>query len=627
MVNEAKPPCAPPAPPSTLVQQFVLDRNDQTLTSIATDGNTTTGREDLTPQHKRALPNEGDIVGNQYRLVRQIGEGMFGRVYLAERTDVPEHRVALKVMTRVVYAGRNMERELVMLAAAGHPHIVQLKDHGVTDEYVWLTMSLYEGETLAERLVRGPLGLREAYEIFLPVARGIQALHERGLRHQDIKPENIFLARFSGRLHPVLLDLGVAVECNASFVAGTVLYCSPEQVIALGGVPGAATLSEKMDTYCLATTLLRALVGAEPFETEASTPYQLANVFEQREREPLGEGVLEELTGEPREQLADALRSWLRHDASERPSAGEMAEQLDVLLEQEREAAREIERGFAKQKASLQRVRVALGAMAMLGAATLWYGFSKRETLRLVGELERVRAEGAASFDKLDTCAAAHELSQRRARRCGKERTAETGKLKRQLEIVVAAGNQAHAAVSKRLEGSRGKLRSCEEEAKKSAVAWTKEKTELQSNFSAQQLAWTGQRRKLESERDVAKKELIAATAKATSLTSQIGSLTSQVGALTSQVGSLTSQVGSLTSGQNECRQDLATCIQDRDTCLAATPKSPPKLVKTKPDKPSAPSVNTATPNAPPPPAPKERPAPKAGTAPEPPKVPAAANQ
>src|SRR5262245_5114674 len=169
----------------------------------------------LDPEHaedeRDKLPKEGDIVGNHYKLVRKLGEGMFGRVYVAERTDVPEHRVALKALNRAVYAGRNVERELVMLAAATHPNIVELKDHGMTGDYVWLTMPLYNGETLADRLKRGPLGLREAYEIFLPIARGVAALHTRGLRHQDIKPENIYLAEFAGQLHPVVLDLGVAV--------------------------------------------------------------------------------------------------------------------------------------------------------------------------------------------------------------------------------------------------------------------------------------------------------------------------------------------------------------------------------------------------------------------------------
>src|SRR6185503_19486691 len=93
-----------------------------------------------------------DLVGEHYRLVRLLGQGMFGKVYVAQRVDVPEHQVALKLLPRSLYASRNVERELVMLATVGHPHVVSLKDHGTTDDYVWLTMPVYEGETLAERL-------------------------------------------------------------------------------------------------------------------------------------------------------------------------------------------------------------------------------------------------------------------------------------------------------------------------------------------------------------------------------------------------------------------------------------------------------------------------------------------
>jgi len=111
---------------------------------------------------------------------------MFGMVYVASASTSrasgrPQGR------PRAVYSGRNVERELVMLAAASHPNIVQLKDHGTTAGYVWLTMPVYEGETLGSRLERDPLSLDEAYEIFLPIARALEALHKAGLRHQDIK--------------------------------------------------------------------------------------------------------------------------------------------------------------------------------------------------------------------------------------------------------------------------------------------------------------------------------------------------------------------------------------------------------------------------------------------------------
>lgn len=91
-----------------------------------------------------------------YRLTKLLGQGMFGKVYVAQR-DVPEHRVALKLLPPRPLCRPQRRARLVMLATVGHPHVVQLKDHGTTAEYVWLTMPVYQGETLAERLAQLPL--------------------------------------------------------------------------------------------------------------------------------------------------------------------------------------------------------------------------------------------------------------------------------------------------------------------------------------------------------------------------------------------------------------------------------------------------------------------------------------
>jgi len=489
-----------------------------------------------------ALPLEGDVIGGCYRLVRRLGEGMFGCVFVAQRTDVPEHQVALKIITRAVYAGRNVERELVMLAAATHPNIVQLKDHGMTDDYVWLTMPLYAGETLAERLDRGPLGLREAYELFLPIVRGVQALHARGLRHQDIKPENIFLAEFADRRHPVLLDLGVAAECNATFVAGTALYGAPEQVVALGGLAGRAHLTERMDTYCLATTLLRSLVGGEHFPGEdARTPFDIANAFEERESAPLRSAVLPTLTGRPRDLLNAALSRWLKTDPAERPSAKQMAEELDVLIEQEREVARDIQRSLNNQKAAYRRIRVALGAFALIGISAVLYVYSKRETLQLASELERAKAEGAESFDKLDTCAAAHQLAAQQTRSCVSSREQDEDRFMQSLTTLMTSNEEAQQAIGQRLETTRVRLNTCESDSGTAAEAWQAERTKLNDTLQTTQAAWHRERIELSNARDTHQKALVQCDA----------------------------NLARLTSGQSQCREDLANCITDRDTCMS----------------------------------------------------------
>jgi len=254
--------------------------------------------ESASPPPVVVLPSVNDVIGGVYRLMRLLGAGMFGRVYVAQREDVPEHQVALKILPRSHYVGRNVERELVMLATVGHPNVVQLKDHGMTAEYVWLTMPVYRGETLAERLDRGPLSLREAHDIFVAIARGLEALHGAGLRHQDIKPDNIYLANFGGRVHPILLDLGVAAEREATFVAGTALFASPEQLASMRGRMGELPLSEKMDTYCLAATRLVSLAGEERYPgITADTMDELSRALDIRADKPLPAESVPEATG------------------------------------------------------------------------------------------------------------------------------------------------------------------------------------------------------------------------------------------------------------------------------------------------------------------------------------------
>lgn len=533
----------------TLVQQFGSPSLNESVSCFGAlppvedrDTSPHAGPERIS-ENGDGLPLEGDVVGGHYRLVRRLGEGMFGRVYVAQRTDVPEHRVALKVMTRAVYAGRNVERELVMLAAATHPHIVQLKDHGMTADYVWLTMPLYDGETLAERLDRGPLSLRQAYELFLPIAHGVEALHDNGLRHQDIKPENIFLAAFGDRRHPVLLDLGVAVECNATFVAGTALYGAPEQIVALGGLAGHAALSEKMDTYCLAATLLRALVGSDFFPGEnAATPYDIASALEERERAPLRPGALPDLSGEPRERLSRAFSRWLTRDPDERPGAKQMAGELDVLLEQEREAARAIADTLQREKTAYRRVRIAFAAVALVGSAGALYGYSKRETWRLAGELERAKAEGAASFDKLDTCAAAHQMARSEADRCTNERHAEEERFMRSVTSLVDSQLEAQLAADRQIEDGAARLYSCKEDAKEAAETWEELRLTLEDTIESNTAKWQSER-----------VELIAAHLASEEARSQCDA-----------------SLNHATQTRAACQSALSSCDAERDMCMTA---------------------------------------------------------
>ncbi|WP_155798836.1 serine/threonine protein kinase, partial [Sorangium cellulosum] len=437
---------------TTIVHAFAVTVADPS-SLVRTTSRGGTDDPDRPSRDPSILPDVGQLVGGLYRLGRLLGKGMFGKVYVAQRVDVPEHQVALKLMPRSLYAMRNVERELVMLATVGHPHVVQLKDHGMNADYVWLTMPVYEGETLAQRLERSPLGMREAHDIFLAVARGLEALHAAGLRHQDVKPDNIFLARFAGRVHPILLDLGVAAEREASFCAGTALYASPEQIHALNGFPGVVPLTEKMDTYGLATTLLYSLVNPRDFPGEsAQTRTELVKSHEIRADRPLADNALPDLTGRPRQLFQEALKRWLAIDPHERPTMTQLAEELDVLLEPEREAEREAERLRIKQKTSYLRVRIAAGAMTLVGCAVVLLGVSKRETLRLANELDRARQMGAESFDKLDTCIASHQIAQSDMTACRSAREQDRAEFNETLASLQKSGTATEAEHARQIQ-------------------------------------------------------------------------------------------------------------------------------------------------------------------------------
>ncbi len=113
------------------------------------------------------------------------------------------------------------EQEARTVAALNHPNILAVYDVGVQDGTPYLVTELLEGETLRERLDRGPIPVRKAVEIGLQIAHGLSAAHERGIVHRDLKPENIFLTKDG---HTKLLDFGLA-KANAAAVASGKHLC------------------------------------------------------------------------------------------------------------------------------------------------------------------------------------------------------------------------------------------------------------------------------------------------------------------------------------------------------------------------------------------------------------------
>jgi hypothetical protein len=315
------------------------------------------------PVDTAQLPDVGQTVGGHCVLQKLLGEGAFGRVFAAEHAETGQ-QVALKVVGLRRYPREYAEHELRALAAIAHPNVVQLNEHGVEagalEPYLWYTMPLYKGSDLAATLrAEGCLSLGRAHAVFTRIAGGVCEMHAAGLRHQDIKPDNIYLATMAGvsEHHPVLLDLGGAARRDATRpLVATFPFAAPEQTDAIiGGLLGdrPPPLTEKVDVYALAATLLFALIGRDLSgydvgQREADDApsgllklrSQLALIHTLRVEEPLPAGTLAHVTGAARDHLSRAFSHWLAPDPASRPSATEFLGELDVLLEWDAEVAR-----------------------------------------------------------------------------------------------------------------------------------------------------------------------------------------------------------------------------------------------------------------------------------------------
>lgn len=324
-----------------------------------TQGASTTSRE----RRQNALPH-GTVIGERYSVQERVGEGSFGDVYRALDTDVPGHVVALKILHRPAMsedARKSALRELRLIASVFHPSVVDFKDHGWYRDRLWFVMPWYDGETLEDRIKRGPLSRAEAQEIFVPLAQALATMHAAGIRHQDVKPDNIFLARIGEanskdrRVLPVLIDLGVAAKEAEMIVAGTPLYFPPEIAAQYAVKPERPPITTKADVFSLALSLRNAL---EP-ETQEQVPGTAVEAFIsfRADQPPTGPKSSE------LKYLDPYFVRWLAKDASLRPTAQELADELLILTQPERQ--RERRRAIAGWAAP-----IAAGALVAVSSLT-----------------------------------------------------------------------------------------------------------------------------------------------------------------------------------------------------------------------------------------------------------------
>ncbi len=205
-----------------------------------------------------------------YELLHEIGRGGMGVVYKARQKDL-DRPVALKMILASHLASaehiRRFQSEARAAARLRHSHIVPIHEVGQIAGQHYFTMEYIEGESLAERIARGPVHVQTAVRLLSAVARAVEHLHQQGIVHRDLKPSNILL---DGEGEPYVTDFGLAkifvpgAELTATgVIAGTPSYMAPEQASGHGVEVGPAA-----DVYSLGAILYELLTGQPPFHEE-----------------------------------------------------------------------------------------------------------------------------------------------------------------------------------------------------------------------------------------------------------------------------------------------------------------------------------------------------------------------
>jgi eukaryotic-like serine/threonine-protein kinase len=218
------------------------------------------------------------VVADRYKVLRKLGEGGMGAVYLAEHVVI-EKKVALKVLAPELARRPDLVARFLQEARSasriGHENVIDISDFGQSpDGLVYISMEFLDGKDLGE-IVRskGAMEWSQAREIVLQICRALRAAHDKGIVHRDMKPENIFLIQREGQPHFVkILDFGIAkvmgLDPNGprltrtGMIFGTPEYMAPEQA------EGKDT-DHRADIYAVGCILYHLMTGQTPFIAES----------------------------------------------------------------------------------------------------------------------------------------------------------------------------------------------------------------------------------------------------------------------------------------------------------------------------------------------------------------------
>jgi serine/threonine-protein kinase len=268
-------------------------------------------------------------LGDAFVLDRELSGAGMSRVFVATETQL-SRPVVIKVLAPEItgeISAERFRREINFAATLQHPNIVPLISAGEADGMPYFTMPFVEGETLRQRLQRGPLELNEGFTLFRDVLRALAYAHQRGVVHRDIKPENIMISHGTA----VVTDFGVAkaledsqnytrqsMRTSMGMAVGTPAYMAPEQAAA------DPAIDSRADIYALGLVAYEALSGAHVFAGKSGVQLLTAQAMEQ----PI---PLKERAPKVPSAVANMIMRTLAKDRDERPRT---AEEVLAVIEQ-----------------------------------------------------------------------------------------------------------------------------------------------------------------------------------------------------------------------------------------------------------------------------------------------------
>ncbi len=249
-----------------------------------------------------------------YRILKSLGRGASGVVYLAEQQGPIRRKIALKILQGGLFlpaeARTRFRAEGQALALMEHPSIAKVFDAGTTEDgQLYLAMEAIDGQTITEFCDRAGLGVEARIELFVGVCSAIQHAHQKGVIHRDLKPSNVLVALENGRSIPKVIDFGIAKDLDHQLddstlftrcgqLLGTPEYMSPEQA-SLGEID----IDTRTDIYSLGVLLYELLVGCLPLGNKSERNLNLL-IHDIRETDPLRPSAVMALLTEETQRLA-----------------------------------------------------------------------------------------------------------------------------------------------------------------------------------------------------------------------------------------------------------------------------------------------------------------------------------